>query len=312
MSEQFREITLKVPADFQLPDGLDEPHHLTDILTKGHETVVHGLPDFNYVRLLEEKVELLERKNTNLKEKLSRASEALTANMLENARTQERQRLTSQKALTTAEEVYDHITSIFPSALIQPLEDTQGMFLLTGEGIRIMALLDITGSGETVEDLYQEMDNQEVIQAGLFISLINNRVIHGASNVYYKELGRTKTPIVYLGKDAVHSKIVLQLTVLLLKRLVKNRNKENQEVRVSSPVMNTNKIKVPKRSREEVVAWLKEYGSLATTADELRQQMPLGQRNLNELKGINSLKDEAFGTNTSRRGRSKAQQQNQE
>lgn len=138
----------------------------------------------------------------------------------------------------------------------------------------------------------------------LFVTPNSSRLIHGSSNIYFETNGPNNTPVIYLGQKGVQSPLVLHLILLLLQHLAKSSNttaNSNNEEQFS--LLSFNPKNTTKKTKEEVLEWLSKNGHESITADELRTQMGISTRNLNDLGGINILKDEAFGTKSTRRGR---------
>lgn len=256
---------------------------------------------------LKETVKILTADICELKEDDETHRKLLTQKMVQIAKLEERIVILKElEECGNNEDVCKHICSVFPSIFIFDGELDQ-TFILSVDGLRILLYLNRSDSlgQEDFEAFHQEVkleEGENAVQAGLFVSLTQDRLIHGSMNVYYKEKGHNRTPLIYLGKTAFRNRIVLQLTILLIKRLMKTRIKEAMQIEEQ---ICEEKKPLERKTKEEIITWLIENGNKTITAKELSELMPVSTRNINDLGGIIALRDEAFDTITPRRGRAK-------
>lgn len=330
--EDCQQIRLRVRKSFQVPALPDDPKTLEKVITLGAAALTEGLISKTHLREMKQKHEEEIAELQEQVEKLSMMLKESRDNSIKFFETtvqdknnfirelQENQKETNRiiaelsearsKSPASFVQISGILEDIFPTALLDQHKEEENLFLEI-DGIKIWVCISYSSIFEQDDNFHQAVTavREKGAKAVLFLAPDKEcRLIHGASKVYFEYVGQD-TPVIYLRNGGCGNATVLQTCIMLLMKLVK---KEDHPQIIDpdsiSQKQTQRRSRLPKKSLEEIVEWLRENVDHSISADELCEKLGIGLRNVNDLGGIGAIKEIAYGIKVPKRGRARGSQ----
>lgn len=329
-AEDLKEIRLQVRKTFQIPPGLDDPKTVEKALLSS-PSIIKELKQKHAEEIadLQDQIETLEKL---LKETRDNSIKFFETTVQEKNFTiqtlQESQKETnrliaelSTKIVSAAShvshpsftEITEMVENIFATAL---LETHDGNFTIEVDDIKIWVCLSSADIFTCDEDFHRAITGavaEKQAKGVLFLAPDKScRLIHGATKVFFEY--SDNIPVIYLRNGGCGNAVVLQTCITMLMKLSRHSSPKHlpdtEDIidPASFSKQHQRRSRLPKKSLDEIVAWMRENANHEITAPELCDRMGISTRNVNDLGGIGELKKVAYGITVPKRGRARGGQ----